>query len=128
MARESIDLYDLAACILFELADARAEQLCADERRKTAYHVDGAGACKIMEAELRKPATAPDPVCFDGVYQSGDNTGVNAVGKELCAFCHCAGNDGRGRGAEHKVEYEIRPVKVCVVCENIKARLTDEAQ
>ena len=58
MARESIDLYDLAACILFELADARAEQLCADERGKTAYHVDGAGACKIMEAELRKPAIA----------------------------------------------------------------------
>ena len=128
VARESIDLYDLAGCILFELADARAEQLCADERGKTAYHVDGAGACKIMEAELRKPAAAPDPVCFDGVYQSGDNTGVNAVGKELCAFCHCAGNDGCGRGAEHKVEYEIRPVKVCVVCENIKARLTDEAQ
>ena len=79
-----------------------------------------------MEAQLCEPAAAPYPVRLDGVYQSADNARVYAVGKELCAFCHSARNDGRGSRAEHEVEYELIPPEICVAREDIEAGLTDK--
>ena len=42
------------------LADPGAENLRTNERRYAAHHIDRRGTCKIVEAEGRKPAAAPD--------------------------------------------------------------------
>ena len=68
--------------------------------------MDGAETCVITETQLAEPATAPEPVGFYGVNEERDHCRINAVGGELCAFCHSAGNDGGGSGAENKVENE----------------------
>ena len=41
-----------------------------------------------------------------GVNEERDHCRINAVGGELGAFCHSAGDDGGGSGAENKVENE----------------------
>ena len=53
---------------------------CTDQSGNTADHVDAAGTCEIMEADLGKPAAAPGPVCFDRINHCGNDTGVNTVG------------------------------------------------
>ena len=127
MAGEGVDLDHFAALVLYILANAGAEKLCADESGDTAHHVDRAGAGKIMEAQLGKPAAAPDPVGLDGVNQSGDHSGVYAVGEELGALRHGPGYDG-GRGrAENQIEHKVRPVEAFITGENIKTRLADQS-
>ena len=46
-------------------------------------------------------AAAPNPVGLNGVYQQGDDTGINAIGRKLCALGHGAGNNGSGGSAEY---------------------------
>ena len=105
VTRERADL-DLAVFVLFEFADTCAEDLCADQSRDTADHVNRTGAGKIVEAELTEPAAAPDPVRLNGIDDGGDNAGIDAVGQEFCALRHRAGHDRGGRGAENEVEHE----------------------
>lgn len=62
-----------------------------------------------MEAKLCQPAAAPDPVAGDGVDDQADGGGVAAVGAELRALGHRAGDDGRGSGAEHSLEHRVDP-------------------
>ena len=62
-----------------------------------------------MESELCQPAAAPDPVAGDGVDDQADGGGVAAVGAELRALGHRAGDDGRGSGAEHSLEHRVDP-------------------
>ena len=62
-----------------------------------------------MEAQLAEPAAAPDPVTGDGVDDEADGRRVEAVGAELGALCHGAGNDGGGGGAEHSLEHHVDP-------------------
>ena len=81
-----------------------------------------------METDLRKPAAAPDPVCFDGVNQGGDYAGVDAVRKKFRSFCHSPGYDGCGSCAEHKIKYKIGPVETFISGEDVKTGLADEAQ
>ena len=127
VAGEGIDLDHFAVLILYILANAGAEKLCADESGDAAHHVDRAGAGKIMEAQLGKPTAAPNPVGFDGVNQSGDYSGVYAVREEFGALSHGPGYD-RGCGcAENKIEYKVRPVEAFITGENIKTRLTDQS-
>ena len=96
--------------VLAVLADARAEDRRADERRNAADHVHGGGAGKVMEAHLRQPAAAPDPVAGDRIDDRGDHHGVDAVRGELGALRHRAGDDGRRRRAEDGLEDQRRPV------------------
>ena len=114
MTRESADLDDLAVFISLEFADTRAEDLRADKSGDTADHVDRAGACEIVEADLAEPATAPDPVRFDRVDDRGDHARVYAVGQKLCTLRHSARNDRSGCSAEYEVEYKAGEVEVCV--------------
>ena len=95
--------------VLGVLADARAEHPCAQTSRDTADKVNRRGACKVMEAQLCQPAAAPNPVTGDGVDDQADGGGVAAVGTELCALCHGAGNNGGGRCAEHRLEHGVDP-------------------
>ena len=74
-----------------------------------ADEVDGRGTGEVMEAELRQPAAAPDPVAGDGVDDQADGGGVAAVGAELRALGHRAGDDGRGGSAEHGLEHRVDP-------------------
>ncbi len=62
-----------------------------------------------MEAQLAQPAAAPDPVARDGVDDQADGCRVNAVGAELGALSHGAGDDGGGGGAEHSLEHHVDP-------------------
>ena len=57
-----------------------------------------------MEAQLRQPAAAPDPVAGNGVDQRGDHQRIDAVGDKLGALSHSAGHDGGGGGTEHRLE------------------------
>ena len=94
---------------LVVLANAGAEHPGAEAGRDAADKVDRRGTCKVMEAELRQPAAAPDPVAGDGVDDQADRGGVAAVGAELCALGHRAGNDGGGGRAEHRLEHRVDP-------------------
>ncbi len=127
MTGERIHADNLAALVLGELADARPNHLCANQRAQTADHVNRARTGVVMEAELRQPAAAPDPVRLDGVNQRGNDGGIHAVGEELRAFCHCAGDDGRRRRAEDEVKDEVREIEIRVRGENVKTGLADKA-
>jgi len=127
MTGERIHADNLAALILGELADARANHLCANQRAQTADHVNRARTGVVMEAQLCQPAAAPNPVCLDGVNQRGNDGGIHAVGEELRALCHCAGDDGRRRRAENEVEDKVREIEIRVRGENVKTGLADKA-
>ena len=79
-----------------------------------------------MESHLRQPSAAPDPVCFNRIDQSRNDAGVNAVGQELRPLCHSAGHDRRCGRTKHQVKYKVGPVKIRIICKNIKTRLTDQ--
>ena len=101
------DSAGLTGLVVF--ADAGAEHPGAQAGRDAADEVNCGGAGKIMEAELCQPAAAPDPVAGDGVDDQADGGGVAAVGAELRALGHRAGDDGRGSGAEHSLEHRVDP-------------------
>ena len=109
MSWECIYFYDLTTLILIELTDTGSQQFCTDQSGNTTYHVDRTRSCEIMEAKLCQPAAAPDPVAGDGVDDQADGGGVAAVGAELRALGHRAGDDGRGSGAEHSLGTPRRP-------------------
>ena len=113
--------------LLAELADTGAKDLGAHQSGDAAHHVNGAGAGKIVEAQLSQPAAAPDPVRLDGIDQGRDDAGVDAVTQEFGTLCHSAGDDGRRSGAEDQIEYEVGPVEAPIGCEDIKAGLADQA-
>ena len=94
--------------VLVILADAGTQEGGADGGAHTAHHMDRGGTGEIMEAQLAQPAAAPDPVAGDGIDESGDAEGVDAVGDELGALRHGAGDDGGSRGAEHGLEDQER--------------------
>ena len=74
MSGDSVDLDHLAGFVLYIFSDARPEYDRTYERGYAAYHMDSAGSCVIVEAQLRKPASAPDPVGLDRIYDKGDNS------------------------------------------------------
>ena len=125
---EGVHTSNFAVLVLGELADTGSENLRTDEGGDAAHHMNGAGAGEIMEAQLRQPAAAPDPVSLDGVDQRGNHRGVDAVRKELGALSHGAGHDGGGGGAEHQVEHEAREIEILIGGEDVQAWLADEAQ
>ena len=94
---------------LVVLANAGAEHPGTQAGRDAADKVDRRGTGKVVEAELCQPAAAPDPVAGDGVDDQADGGGVAAVGAELRALGHRAGDDGRGSGAEHSLEHRVDP-------------------
>ena len=132
MAGDGVDLGDLAAGIPAVFAQAGPHQDRADQRRQTAHGVDGRGAGEIMEAQIHKPALGiPDPAGLDGIDDQGNDAGVDAVGQELRALGHGAGDDGRSRGAEHQVEHKGRCVGLDErpeIRENGQIRDADEAK
>ena len=95
--------------VLTILADAGAQHLGTDQGADAAYHVDTGRSGEVMEAQLTEPAAAPDPVAGNGVDQKGDSGGVDAVGAELGALRHSAGDDGGGGGAEDGLENGVGP-------------------
>lgn len=68
------------------------------------------GTGEIVEAHLADEAAAPDPVTGDRVDHRRYDHGIDAVGRELGAFGHGAGHDGRGGGTEYGLEDQRRPV------------------
>ena len=137
MTGNGVDLNHLALCIFNILSDTGPKHCSADQCGDTADHMNGAGACVIVEAKLRKPAAAPDPVSLYRVDEKGDNCRIDAVGGELCAFGHSTRNDCCGGGAEHKVENKVGSVGKSVgrafdkgleVCEKIHIGYTDQSE
>ena len=124
---ESIHADDLAFPIRGELANARAQHLGADQGGNAANHVDGAGAGKVMEAQLCQPAAAPDPMRLNGVDQRGNDCGIDAVGEELGTLGHGAGHDGGGGGTEHQIEHETGSIEVLIRGENVQPRFPNQA-
>jgi len=95
--------------VLAVFADAWAQHPGAQAGGDAAHEMYGGGTGEVMEAQLRKPAAAPDPVARDGVHDEADGRRVDAVGTELGALGHGAGNDGGGGGAENGLEHHIHP-------------------
>ena len=95
--------------VLAVFADAGAQHPGAQAGGDAAHEVDGRGTGEIMEAQLGKPAAAPDPVAGDGVDDEADGRRVDAVGAELGALGHGAGDDGGGGSAEHRLEHYVDP-------------------
>lgn len=63
---------------------------------------------KVVEAHPLEPA-APHPVAADGVDHQRNGCGVDAVGFEVGALGHGAGDDGGCRGAEDGLEHDVHP-------------------
>lgn len=95
--------------VLAVFADAGAQHPGAQAGGDAAHEMYGSGTGEVMEAQLRKPAAAPDPVTGDGVHDEADGRRVDAVGTELGALGHGAGNDGGCGGAENGLEHHIHP-------------------
>ena len=95
--------------VLAIFADAGTEHPGTQAGGNTAHKVDRRGTGEIMEAQLSQPAAAPDPVAGNGIDDQADGGGVAAVGAELGALSHRAGNDGSCCGAEHGLEHRIDP-------------------
>ncbi|MPN50697.1 hypothetical protein SDC9_198329 [bioreactor metagenome] len=105
------------------LADARPENRGADESSDAADHVDGRGTGEINVAEVREPALrVPNPTGFDRVDHKRDDRTVDAIGRELRALRHCAGDNRCRRGAEHEIEHEAGEVEVCEIGKNLEIR------
>ena len=54
-------------------SDTRTKDFCTDACGDTADHMYGSTSGKIMEAKLRKPAAAPDPVTGDRIDDQRDH-------------------------------------------------------
>ena len=127
MSREGIDLRDFAVPVPLKLSDAGTEDGGADQRADAAHHVNAGGTREVVEAHLRQPAAAPDPMRLNGIDHSGDDRGIDAVRKKFGSLRHCA-RDDRGRGgAKDQIEDEAGPVEVGIVGEDIQSGLSDEA-
>ena len=127
VTRNCVYLY-LAVLGLGEFTNTGTKDCCADQCRNTADHVDDTGTCEIVErcGKLRQPAAAPYPVGFYRIDHSGNHCGIDTVGNELGTLCHGTGNNCRCRSTEYQIEDETRPVKVCIVREDVKSRLADD--
>ena len=64
---------------------------------------------KVVEAHPLEPAAAPHPVAADGVDHQRNGCGVDAVGFEVGALGHGAGDDGGCRCAEDGLEHDVHP-------------------
>ena len=95
--------------VLAVFADAGAQDGRAHGGGDAAHHMHRGAAGKIMEAQVRQPAAAPDPVAGDGVDDEGNEGAVYTVGLEVGALGHGAGNDSGGCGAEDGLEDHIAP-------------------
>ena len=127
MSGERVYPCNLAVFIFYKFSNTGSKDFRANQSAETAHHVDGTGACEIMEAKLGEPAAAPDPVRFNRIHQCGNDAGVYTVGQELRTLCHSAGYDGRCGRTEYQVEYEIGIIKILICGKNIKAGLSDES-
>ena len=58
--------------VLVILANAGPQNLGADQSAQAAHHMHRGGAGEIVEAQLRQPAAAPDPVAGNGVDNQRD--------------------------------------------------------
>ena len=94
---------------LVVLANTGTQHPCAQQSDDAAHVMHGCGACKIVETHALQPAAAPHPVAADGVHHQRDGGGVHAVGLEVGAFGHGAGDDGGCRSAEHGLEHDVHP-------------------
>ena len=65
--------------VFIVFAKTRALHPGTDQCAEAAYHMDGTGTCEIMEAHLREPAAAPDPVCFNRINNGRNDAGINTV-------------------------------------------------
>ena len=89
------------------LAQAGAEDGCADRSGDAAGHVHDAGTGEVAVAELGEPATAPGPVDDDRVDERGQEHRVDRVRTEAHALRDGTGDDGRRRGGERHLEEEV---------------------
>ena len=64
---------------------------------------------EILEADLRKPAAAPDPVSDDRIDQQCQDKGKNYEGHIFDSLRHGTGYDRRRCSAEYKLEEELAP-------------------
>ena len=90
-------------------AKTRSQDRGADEGGNSANHMNGAGACEIVESHLREPAAAPDPVSGYRIDYQADEEAVDAVRREFCTLCHGSRNDGCRSGTEYCLEDQECP-------------------
>ena len=88
-------------------SDTGPKHFRADQRRDAAHHMHRRGTGKIMEAQLRQPAAAPDPVAGNRVDKCADRYAVNTIRDEFGPFRHSAGNNSGRRRAENGLEDKI---------------------
>ena len=74
-----------------------------------------------MEAELRQPAAAPNPVAGNWINDRTDDHGIDAVRAELGSLCHGTRNDGRCGCTEHSLENQGGEAALAAVGHEVKA-------
>ena len=89
VAGDGVHLLDLSLLATYILAKPRAHHYGPDKGRDAAHRVYGRGAREVVKAQIYQPALAvPDPPGFYGVDEQGDDSGIDAVGHELCPLGH----------------------------------------
>ena len=61
-----------------------------------------------VDAHLREPAVAPDPIAEDRIHDRADAAAIDHEGRELPSFRRASGRYRRGRVHEHHLEEEER--------------------
>mgnify|MGYP000485069468 CR=1 FL=1 len=99
----------VGVAVLIVLANTGAKHPSTQQSDDAAHIMHGCGTRKIVETHALQPAAAPHPVAADGVHHQRDGGGVHAVGLEVGALGHGAGDDSGCRGAEHGLEHDVHP-------------------
>jgi len=91
------------------LSNARTQHQNSCQSGPPANRVHHGGAGEVEHAELRGPATAPDPMTGNRVNDSDHQKGKNIEGAELDSFGDRPGDNRRRGAGKHKLKKELRP-------------------
>ena len=93
-----------ALAVLAVFAATRSERQRSDQCQHSADTMHDGAAREIVEAKAGEPSASPGPMPLDRVDDKGDECAVDQVHGEFGPFRHGAADDGRGCGAEDRLE------------------------
>ena len=117
-----------------ELSDARADHVSAGERHHSACHVHDRRPGEIdmtvtqaeVNAELREPSAAPDPVAVQRVEEHRHENSVDEECFELPSLRHRAGRNGGG--GVHENQREQKHAEAGGIAADVEQRELAEAE
>src|SRR5436190_14868062 len=103
---------DFSVRVVF--AEAGSDEPCENQADHAALHMNDRRACEInmpvtqakIHPQLRKPATAPNPVAEQRIHECSNTATIDHKGRELPSLRRRACWDCGGRVHEHHLEQE----------------------